>query len=181
MNHEKLGPMTSAAALLAAIVLLPAAATAQVAGSGDAAVPRTAWGDPDLQGLWTSATLTPLERPAGQSDRTLLTAEEAAAIEQESAAQRAASDGKSEPGTVGGYNQVWLDPGARMLSDLRTSLIVDPPAGRHPVAASGPGLPATASGRATGSAPSTPGPTSTPASAASPTACPTWSRSSPTT
>ena len=132
MTHEKLGPMTSAAALLAAIVLLPAAATAQVAGNGDAAVPRTAWGAPDLQGLWTSATLTPLERPAGQSDRTLLTAEEAAAIEQESAAQRAASDGKSEPGTVGGYNQVWLDPGARMLSDLRTSLIVDPPEGRIP-------------------------------------------------
>ena len=132
MNHQKLGSMGSAAAILAVIVLLPAAAAAQVAATSGAAVPRTAWGDPDLQGLWTSATLTPLERSARQSDRTLLTAEEAAALEQQSAQERAASDGKSAPGTVGGYNQVWLDAGTRIISDLRTSLIVDPPEGRIP-------------------------------------------------
>ena len=132
MNHQKLGPIGSAAAVLAAIVLLPAAAAAQAAANDGAAVPRTAWGDPDLQGLWTSATLTPLERSARQSDRTLLTAEEAAALEQQSAQQRAASDGKSAPGTVGGYNQVWLDAGTRIIGDLRTSLIVDPPEGRIP-------------------------------------------------
>ena len=94
--------------------------------------PRTAWGEPDLQGLWTSATLTPLERPERQADRGLLSDEEAAAIEAESAARRAASDGKSAPGSVGGYNQVWMDAGTRIVGDRRTSLIVDPPDGRIP-------------------------------------------------
>ena len=94
--------------------------------------PRTAWGEPDLQGLWTSATLTPLERPERQADRDRLTGEEAAAIEADSAARRAASDGKSAPGSVGGYNQVWMDAGTRIVGDRRTSLIVDPPDGRIP-------------------------------------------------
>ncbi len=132
MNHHMLGSVGAAAAVLAAIVLLPAAAAAQADSNGGAEVPRTPWGDPDLQGLWTSATLTPLERPAQQSEQTLLTAAEAVAIEQESAAERAASDGKSAPGTVGGYNQVWLDAGTRIVDDLRTALIVDPPEGRIP-------------------------------------------------
>ncbi len=94
--------------------------------------PRTAWGAPDLQGLWTSATLTPLERPERQAERSTLTDEEAAAIEAESAASRAASDGKSAPGSVGGYNQVWMDAGTRIVGDRRTALIVDPPDGRIP-------------------------------------------------
>ena len=41
--------------------------------------PRTAWGDPDLQGIWTSSTLTPLERPSELVGRETLTEEEAAA------------------------------------------------------------------------------------------------------
>ncbi len=118
---------------LAILLLLPAAALGQSAGRDRSpATPRTAWGDPDLQGLWTSATLTPLERPARQADRALLTDEEAAAIEEESARRRVESDGKSAPGSVGGYNQVWLDAGARIVSDRRTSLIVDPPEGVIP-------------------------------------------------
>ena len=107
----------------------PAGGHATVAGR---AAPRTAWGEPDLQGLWTSATLTPLERPERQAERSTLTDEEAASIEAESAARRAASDGKSAPGSVGGYNQVWMDAGTRIVGDLRTSLIVDPPDGRIP-------------------------------------------------
>ena len=87
---------------------------------------------PICRGFGTSATLTPLERPAGQTERALLTDEEAAAIEQESAARRAASDGKAAPGSVGGYNQVWLDAGTRIVGDRRTSLIVDPPEGVIP-------------------------------------------------
>ena len=100
--------------------------------AGGWTAPRTAWGGPDLQGLWTSATLTPLERPERQAERSTLTDEEAAAIEADSAARRAASDGKSAPGSVGGYNQVWMDAGTRIVGDRRTSLIVDPPDGRIP-------------------------------------------------
>ncbi len=132
MSRRFLGWGGSMAGALAALVLLPAAAAGQSGSDGGWTAPRTAWGDPDLQGLWTSATLTPLERPAGQADRALLTDEEAAAIEQESAARRAASDGKSAPGSVGGYNQVWLDAGTRIVGDRRTALIVDPPEGVIP-------------------------------------------------
>ena len=113
------------------LLVPPPAAVAQSSDDGWTA-PLTPWGDPDLQGVWTSATLTPLERPDGQAGRELLTEEEAAAIEQRSAASRVANDGKSAPGTVGGYNQVWLDAGTRITGSRRTALIVDPPDGRIP-------------------------------------------------
>ena len=44
--------------------------------------PRTALGQPDLQGVWTNATITPLTRPAKFGERNVLTREEAAAQEQ---------------------------------------------------------------------------------------------------
>ena len=43
--------------------------------------PRTPWGDPDLQGIWTYATMTPLERPRDLASKPVLTADEAAAYE----------------------------------------------------------------------------------------------------
>ena len=124
-----LSPVVAACALL---VSQPMTASAQSGAETGWEAPRTAWGEPDLQGVWTSATLTPLERPARQAGRELLTDEEAAALEQQSAANRAANDGKSAPGSVGGYNQVWMDAGTRITGSRRTSLIVDPPDGRIP-------------------------------------------------
>ena len=94
--------------------------------------PRTPWDAPDLQGLWTSATLTPLERPRQQREKARLTDEEAAALERQSKERRAASDGKSAPGSVGGYNQVWMDAGTQIVDSRRTSLVVDPPEGVIP-------------------------------------------------
>ena len=92
---------------------------------------RTPWGHPDLQGTWTGSTLTPLERPAELADKTLFTAEEATALEQRADrdrfAERTPQDG--DPGT---YNQVWFDPGTRLVPDHRTALIIDPPNGRIP-------------------------------------------------
>tara|TARA_Y100000588_G_scaffold384149_1_gene474831 strand:+ start:2338 stop:3336 length:999 start_codon:yes stop_codon:yes gene_type:complete len=118
--------------LIVAGIALPTVVAAQP-GDGEAWVmPRTFWGEPDLQGLWTSATLTPLERPEQQADVDSLTNEEAAALEQRSAANRAANDGKSAPGSVGGYNQVWLDAGTQITGSRRTSLIVEPPEGVIP-------------------------------------------------
>ncbi|MDA1092093.1 MAG: hypothetical protein O3A25_02300 [Acidobacteria bacterium] len=92
---------------------------------------RTPWGDPDLQGLWTNATLTPVERSDSMTDKTVLTAEEAAAFEVQSAASRAASD-TFVAGDVGAYNQFWMDGGKNVTPDRRTALIVDPPDGRIP-------------------------------------------------
>ena len=126
INISMVGPA------VALIALLPAAALGQGAADDKWTGPRTAWGSPDLQGLWTSATLTPLERPSRQSASTELTDEEAAALEQQSAERRAASDGRDTPGNVGGYNQVWLDAGTRITHSRRTSLIIDPPEGIIP-------------------------------------------------
>ena len=129
MSHRLLTLSGPAVVLLA---LLPAAAMGQAGAVDGWRTPRTPWGAPDLQGIWTSATLTPLERPRRQSEKAQLTDEEAAELERQSEERRAASDGKSAPGSVGGYNQVWMDAGTRMMGSRRTSLIVDPPEGVIP-------------------------------------------------
>src|SRR6187401_791275 len=78
-------------------------------------VPRTPDGRPDLQGIWTNATLTPLERPRALADRAFLTEKEAAVLEAQAAGRQAAAD---EPearqkaqasGDIGSYNQFWFD------------------------------------------------------------------------
>ena len=92
--------------------------------------PRTAGGQPDLQGVWTNATITPFERPVELANKASLTAEEAAAAEKRAAATRT----DQAPATgVGTYNQVWFDSGTKVLSTLQTSLVVDPPDGRVPL------------------------------------------------
>ena len=94
-------------------------------------VPRLADGSPDLRGIWTNATLTPVERSEELGDKAVLTAEEAAAFESTSADRRAATD-RFVPGIVGAYNQFWMDRGVVVTGDRRTSLVVDPPSGRIP-------------------------------------------------
>ena len=96
-----------------------------------AEAPRTPWGDPDLQGIWTNATITPLERPEHVSDRAFLSEEEIAALEDESEREQFV-DREPRAGDPGTYNQVWFDRGTRVVADGRTSLIVDPPDGRIP-------------------------------------------------
>ena len=103
---------------------------------GERAVPRTGWGVPDLQGVWTNATLTPIERPDSLAGKMVLTAEEAAELEVRSAEQRVASD-RFIPGDVGAYNQFWMDGGKNVTGDRRTSLIVDPPDGKIPWTSAG--------------------------------------------
>ena len=94
--------------------------------------PRTAWGDPDLQGLWNHGTITPLERPADYGDRELLTDEEVAALNLASET-RATSERRSsltrEEDVALAYNQFWWDRG---ISVGRTSLITTPQNGRLP-------------------------------------------------
>ena len=92
---------------------------------------RTPWGDPDLQGVWTGSTLTPLERPARFAGQELLTEEQAAELEMRADATRFVEREVRE-GDPGTYNQIWFDPGLRTVPDRRTALIVDPPDGRYP-------------------------------------------------
>ncbi|MDO8677934.1 MAG: hypothetical protein Q7R30_05135 [Acidobacteriota bacterium] len=93
---------------------------------------RTPDGQPDLQGIWTNATVTPLERPRALAGKAFLTDAEAAALEKQIAQQRVASD-KFGPLESGSYNQFWYDSGTKVLSTRQTSLVVDPPDGRVPV------------------------------------------------
>ena len=90
-------------------------------------VPRTAWGDPDLNGVWSYASLTPLQRPDSMEGRAFYTDEEAAERNAFVHVDRA-----PPPGSVGAYNALWFDRG-KVSSDKRTSLIVDPPDGRLPL------------------------------------------------
>jgi hypothetical protein len=92
-------------------------------------VPRTAWGHPDLQGVWDPTTGTPLERPAQYKDREFLSDEEAAARERTRFAQFDSPDrGPRNP--TGDYGSVWREGSKNALN--RTSLIIDPPDGRLP-------------------------------------------------
>ncbi len=131
---------------LTAIALIPFPA----AGQSTYHPPRLPDGHPDLQGTYDLATLTPLERTAGTN--AVLTPEEAAKLEKDTAAQRdkgneaikggdraappKGGDGSTGPaGGVGGYNVFWLDPGSRYTvvdGQIRASIVVDPPNGRVP-------------------------------------------------
>ena len=95
---------------------------------------RTAWGAPELGGVWDFRTITPLERPAALKDKAVLTAEEAAQFTRQSAEGRNADrrDGGAQRDVERAYNDFWWDWGESLTDDLRTSLIVDPPDGRIP-------------------------------------------------
>ena len=95
---------------------------------------RTPWGDPDLQGLWTNATITPLERPAGLAGKEFLSEAEAAEFERRTAQNNNADrrDVAPETDVRLAYNQIWYDRGTRVINENRTSLIVDPADGNIP-------------------------------------------------
>ena len=110
--------------------LAPGAEEQPKSASKTGTAPRTAWGDPDLRGIWTGSSITPLERPEEFAGREFLTESEADAIEERAARDRV--DRPPRPGDPGTYNQIWFDPASKVVPTRRTSLIVDPPDGRLP-------------------------------------------------
>jgi hypothetical protein len=114
-------------ALIVAIVSVPSSALGQT-------VPRTSWGHPDLQGTWSTATITPFERPAELAGKDVLTKEEAAEFERLTLdrTNRDRRDGTAEADLARAYNDFWWDSGTRVVPTRRTSLVVDPPDGRVP-------------------------------------------------
>ncbi len=110
--------------------------------------PRTEFGAPDLQGTWSLATQTNLERAARFEGKLVLTEEEAILIEARVQARNEASNRPSDPNreaptpgqNVGGYNTFWMDPGERLAvvdGEIRTSIIVDPQDGQLPYSEQG--------------------------------------------
>ena len=108
-------------------------------GAGDTSYDgTTAWGDPDLQGLWTNETRTPMERPVELGNKAFFTEEDVQAMRAaaEPAPVEAIVEEVSVPavgGNVGAHSAIWLDQGEALLSTRQTSLIVDPPNGRAPL------------------------------------------------
>lgn len=96
-------------------------------------VPRTPWGDPDLQGVWDYWTFTPLERPKEFADKPVLTDAEHAALLARLGGQAAALDARSPAkGDPGGYSQeVWTER-ARPTALKQTSILIEPEDGRIP-------------------------------------------------
>ena len=140
-----------AALLCAALIGAPQANAADAAPKASGwKVPRTADGKPDLQGNWTNATITPLERPAKYTNRSLSDAE-AAQLEGEEAQANAAGDAPTDPkhtikdlpvncgkgfsGVDCGYNSFWVDAGTKVVvidGEKRSSLITNPENGKVP-------------------------------------------------
>ena len=94
--------------------------------------PRTAWGAPDLNGVWDFRTLTPFERPEELAEREFFTEEEAAAFEANRLAELAVRDDQEPADIVGNYNQFWFDPGETVSDTNQTSIVIDPSNGRVP-------------------------------------------------
>jgi hypothetical protein len=96
--------------------------------------PRTLTGQPDLQGVWTNATITPLERPANLGDKVFFTEQEARQFEVTAfeAINSERRDGGNEVDVGRSYNEFWRDRGRSVVASRRTSLITDPPTGRIP-------------------------------------------------
>jgi hypothetical protein len=135
--------------------LASSAALAQTA-TEPYAVPRTSWGDPDLQGVWDYRTITPMERRPELGDRAYYTEEEVAQLEGRAARRMDKPPDENTP--VGLVHAEYLtDPGRFVDESHRTSLIVDPPSGRMPPLTAAAQERQAAARAATGGAPARPG------------------------
>src|ERR1700681_376920 len=104
-----------------ALVILPAGAQQKWKA------PRTPDGQPDLQGVWTNSTLTPLERPPELAGKEFLTEKEAAEFGQRTLANITSERRDADPaGDVGrSYNECWRGRGSSVIARRRTSPILD--------------------------------------------------------
>jgi hypothetical protein len=129
-------------------------------------VPRMADGHPELEGVWTNATTTPLARPANFGDRLIMTPQELAKTEGDTLARNARQNKNTDQATIEnwktaalqpdtsdecrsgsrgaacGYNAGWTDPGDRVMrvnGEPRTSMITFPANGRTPPRIAGAG------------------------------------------
>lgn len=148
MSRQVFVFLSACVVVIAVMVLAPgpavgqrlADATPTAAAAQTGPQSRTPWGAPDLQGVWSFATLTPLERPDEFAGKAFLTEAEAAEYERRTLEQANADrrDGRGlerRPGedteVARAYNEFWFERGS-LTGGRRTSLIVDPPDGKLP-------------------------------------------------
>jgi hypothetical protein len=149
MKNRVFGTLKIAGLALVAAGLIAPALSAQQGRSGQWQAARTSWGDPDLQGNWSNATITPIQRPQGQES--VLSIDEVREIEGQRVDRIEEGAAPSDPdrvappvggdgstgaaGGVGGYNYFWIDAGDRVAvynGEHRSSLITRPADGRIP-------------------------------------------------
>ncbi len=141
MRHRFLASTAALVTLLALSGLVSISGAAQESGEANTTgrsktwtTPRTSWGHPDLQGVWTTDAEigVPVERPVDLGEKALLTDQEFAQREQ--ALKKRYRDNKEDrrqrEGTTGDGPEHWYEGGAKV--SRRTSLVIDPPNGRVP-------------------------------------------------
>jgi hypothetical protein len=123
--------VAAAAAAAAAVISVSVDRTQAQAPAGSAL--KTPWGEPDLQGIWTDETDTPLQRPAKYAAQEFFTPAQRAELDEARTAVLVNADRRTETGTArdvaGAYNSQFV---SFKRTGARTSLIVDPPNGRIP-------------------------------------------------
>ena len=129
MRIRRLMPIAASVVIASALVFLqPAEITAQ----NQAPTPKTPWGEPDLQGIWTDETNTPLQRPARFANQEFFTEEQRAELDKQRS-ELLGRDKRGERGSeldvAGAYNDEF---NSVKRTGARTSMIVDPPDGRVP-------------------------------------------------
>jgi hypothetical protein len=148
-----MGRILLAAASLIALAATPALAQNAPTKAPAYHAPKNGWGQPDLQGNWTTATITPVTRDPKYGTRNALTKAEADSLEQATRDQIARADAPTPPeatvkdlknadcgpdGISGfncGYNQGWKDPGTKLIDingEKRASIITSPANGQFP-------------------------------------------------
>ncbi len=131
MRNRPLTSIGVAAVIVSALVLIRPIQVTVAQQTSEAAL-KTPWGEPDLQGIWTDESDTPLQRSPKYAKQEFFTEAQRAELDKERAALLG-RDRRVERGTeldvAGAYNSVFM-----MLkhTGTRTSLIVDPPDGRIP-------------------------------------------------
>ena len=130
--HKRVRASMRASAAVASLILLLPGGQATVANEATGAGAKTAWGEPDLQGIWTDETDTPFQRPAKYAEQEFFTPEQRAELDKERAALLG-RDKRVERGTeldvAGAYSAVFM---SMKRTGARTSMIVDPANGRLP-------------------------------------------------
>src|SRR5882724_12820860 len=132
MRDRLLRPTTIAAIAAAAVGAVILVSVTGTSAQAPVPAPKTPWGDPDLQGIWTDETDTPLQRSPKFANQEFFTEAQRAELDQQRA-NMLGRERRAERGTTadvaGAYNDVFTP---RKRTGLRTSRIVDPANGRLP-------------------------------------------------
>jgi hypothetical protein len=118
---------------MAGVLLAPGMVSGQSAKAKSYTPPKTADGQPDLQGVWDYRSVTPLQRPAEFADKATLTDKEVADYEKtrQATLDKDRRDAGAAADLARAYNDFWWDYGKKVTGN-QTSLIVDPPDGKIP-------------------------------------------------